>query len=68
MDFPRQNLGEPSFPMKHLAQVAVKDLSGEIYAEAKASPGKTIALVGLGARRPWHLGAGCIFFGYVKSH
>lgn len=62
----RQNLSEPSFPVKHLAQVAVKHLSGEIYAEAKALQGETSPLVVLGARWPWHFGgAGCIYFGSV---
>lgn len=41
----RQSLSEPSFPVKHLAQVAVKHLSGEIYAEAKA-PGECSGRVG----------------------
>lgn len=52
----RQNLSKFSFPVKHLAQVAVKHLSGEIYAEAKALQGETSPLVGLGARWPWHFG------------
>ena len=49
----RQNLSKFSFPVKH-AQVAVKHLSGEIYAEAKALQGETSPLVVLGARWPWH--------------
>ena len=62
----RQNLSKFSFPVKHLAQVAVKHLSGEIYAEAKALQGETSPLVGLGARWPWRFG-GLVAFILVLS-